>query len=206
MIFPNKKYISCRDFYIDYNNKLSQIFNNYHFDELGKITKFLEKKIKTKNQIFVCGNGGSASISNHFLCDFNKGVKSSSKHKLIPKIISLVNSVELITAIANDISFDKIFKNQLENLGNKNDVMLIFSCSGKSPNILEVVKLARQKKIDVISFIGFSDNNYLKKNSKFYINLDTKNYGLTEDLFQSIMHMISQYLRMKYLNNKKEVL
>jgi len=206
MIFPNKKYISCRDFYIDYNNKLSQTFNDKHFNELSKITKFLEKKIKTKNQIFVCGNGGSASISNHFLCDFNKGIKSSSKYKIIPKVISLANSIELITAIANDISFDKIFKNQLENLGNKNDVILIFSCSGKSQNILQVVKLAQQKKIDVISFIGFSDNNYLKKNSKFYINLDTKNYGLTEDLFQSIMHMISQYLRIKYLNNKKEIL
>jgi len=206
MIFPNKKYISCRDFYIDYNNKLSQTFNDKHFNELSKITKFLEKKIKTKNQIFVCGNGGSASISNHFLCDFNKGIKSSSKYKIIPKVISLANSIELITAIANDISFDKIFKNQLENLGNKNDVILIFSCSGKSQNILQVVKLAQQKKIDVISFIGFSDNNYLKKNSKFYINLDTKNYGLTEDLFQSIMHMVSQYLRIKYLNNKKEIL
>jgi phosphoheptose isomerase len=206
MIFPNKKYISCRDFYIDYNNKLSQTFNDKHFNELSKITKFLEKKIKTKNQIFVCGNGGSASISNHFLCDFNKGIKSSSKYKIIPKVISLANSIELITAIANDISFGKIFKNQLENLGNKNDVILIFSCSGKSQNILQVVKLAQQKKIDVISFIGFSDNNYLKKNSKFYINLDTKNYGLTEDLFQSIMHMISQYLRIKYLNNKKEIL
>ncbi len=206
MKFPNKKYFSCRDFYIDYNNKLSQTFKNNHFDELVKITNFLEKKIITKNQIFVCGNGGSASISNHFLCDYNKGIKLSSKYKLTPKVISLANSVELITAIANDISFNEIFKHQLENLGNKNDILFIFSSSGKSPNILEVVKLARKKKIDVISIIGFGDNNYLKKTSKFYINLNTKNYGLTEDLFQSVMHMISQYLRMKHIKNNKEVL
>ena len=81
MKFPNKKYMSCRDFYIDYNNKLSQTFKNNHFNELVKITNFLEKKIITKNQIFVCGNGGSASISNHFLCDYNKGIKLSSKYK-----------------------------------------------------------------------------------------------------------------------------
>ena len=206
MQFPNKKYNSCRDFYIDYNNKLSHTFNDHHFNALGEITKFLESKIKSKNQIFVCGNGGSASIANHFLCDFNKVIKLSSKYKLTPKVISLANSVELITAIANDISFNQIFKNQLENLGNKNDTLLIFSSSGKSSNILEVVKLAKKKNISVISFIGFSDNTYLKKNSKFYINLKTKNYGLTEDLFQSIMHMISQYLKMKYLKNKKEVI
>ena len=196
----------CRDFYIDYNNKLSQTFKENHFDELVKITNFLEKKIKTKNQIFVCGNGGSASISNHFLCDFNKGIKLSSKYKLTPKVVSLANSVELITAIANDISFNEIFKHQLENLGNKNDILFIFSSSGKSSNILEVVKLAQKKKIDVISIIGFGDNNYLKKTSKFYINLNTKNYGLTEDLFQSVMHMISQYLRMKHIKNNKVVL
>ena len=206
MKFPNKKYMFCRDFYIDYNNKLSQTFKENHFDELVKITNFLEKKIKTKNQIFVCGNGGSASISNHFLCDFNKGIKLSSKYKLTPKVVSLANSVELITAIANDISFNEIFKHQLENLGNKNDILFIFSSSGKSSNILEVVKLAQKKKIDVISIIGFGDNNYLKKTSKFYINLNTKNYGLTEDLFQSVMHMISQYLRMKHIKNNKVVL
>ena len=79
----------------------------------------------------------------------------------------MANSVELITAIANDISFNEIFKHQLENLGNKNDILFIFSSSGKSPNILEVVKLARKKKIDVISIIGFGDNNYLKKTLKF---------------------------------------
>jgi len=206
MKFPNKKYLSCRDFYIDYNNKLSQTFQNIHFDELVKITKLLEKKIRTKNQIFVCGNGGSASVSNHFLCDFNKGIKLSSKYKLLPKVISLANSVELITAISNDISFKEIFKHQLENLGNKNDIIFIFSSSGKSPNILEVVKLAHKKKIDVISIIGFGDNSYLKKNSRFYINLNTKNYGLTEDLFQSVMHMISQFLKMKYIKNNKDVL
>ena len=206
MKFPNKKYLSCRDFYIDYNNKLSQTFQNIHFDELVKITKLLEKKIRTKNQIFVCGNGGSASVSNHFLCDFNKGIKLSSKYKLLPKVISLANSVELITAISNDISFKEIFKHQLENLGNKNDIIFIFSSSGKSPNILEVVKLAHKKKIDVISIIGFGDNSYLKKNSRFYINLNTKNYGLTEDLFQSVMHMISQFLKRKYIKNNKDVL
>lgn len=206
MKFPNKKYLSCRDFYIDYNNKLSQTFQNNHFDELVKITKLLEKKIRTKNQIFVCGNGGSASISNHFLCDFNKGIKLSSKYKLLPKVISLANSVELITAISNDISFKEIFKHQLENLGNKNDIIFIFSSSGKSPNIIEVVKLAHKKKIDVISIIGFGDNSYLKKISRFYINLNTKNYGLTEDLFQSAMHMISQFLKMKYIKNNKDVL
>ena len=73
---------SCKDFFLDYNKKLSEVLKNHHFNEIEKITKFLEISNKTKKKIFVCGNGGSASIANHFLCDFNKGIKISSSKKL----------------------------------------------------------------------------------------------------------------------------
>ena len=57
-----------------------------HFIELENLTKTIEKKIKLKKNIFVCGNGGSASVSNHFLCDFNKGIKLSSNKKLFQEL------------------------------------------------------------------------------------------------------------------------
>ena len=110
---------SCKDFFLDYNKKLSEVLKNHHFNEIEKITKFLEISIKTKKKIFVCGNGGSASIAEHFLCDFNKRIKISSSKRMIPKIISLTNSIELITAIANDINFNEIFASQLENYSKK---------------------------------------------------------------------------------------
>jgi phosphoheptose isomerase len=197
--------LSCKDFFLDYNKKLSEVLKNYHYDEIEKITKFLEKSIKTKKKIFVCGNGGSASIANHFLCDFNKGIKISSSKRVIPEIISLTNSIELITAIANDINFNEIFASQLENYAKKNDILIVISSSGKSKNIINAVKFAKKNKLKIISLIGFSENQYLKKLSEYYINLNTKNYGITEDIFQSIMHMISQYLRKKYSKNKLEI-
>ncbi len=197
---------SCKDFFHDYNKKLSEVLKNHHFDEIEKITKFLEISIKTKKKIFVCGNGGSASIANHFLCDFNKGIKVSSSKRVTPKIISLTNSIELITAIANDINFNEIFVSQLENYSKKDDILIVISSSGKSKNIINAVKFAKKNKLKIISLIGFSDNQYLKKISKYYVNLNTKNYGITEDIFQSIMHMISQYLRKKYSKNSLEIL
>ena len=124
---------------------------------------------------------------------------------MIPKIISLTNSIELITAIANDINFNEIFASQLENYSKKNDILIVISSSGKSKNIINAVKFAKKNKLKIISLIGFSDNQYLKKLSKYYINLKTKNYGITEDIFQSIMHMISQYLRKKYSKNNLEI-
>ena len=201
-----KKQNSSKQFFIDYNNKLSNTLKKEHFTELEKITKTLEKKIKLKNKIFVCGNGGSASVANHFLCDFNKGIKQSSNKKLYPKVLSLNNSIELITAISNDINYHQVFNHQLENYSESGDVLVIISCSGNSKNIINAVKYAIKNKLNIISFIGFGSNKFIKSSSKHYINLKTKNYGITEDIFQAMMHMIAQYLRRKYSKNKSEIL
>tara|TARA_A100000164_G_C21883975_1_gene761755 strand:- start:869 stop:1489 length:621 start_codon:yes stop_codon:yes gene_type:complete len=206
MIKQKNSSLNCKNFYINYNNALSKILKDKHFKELEKITIFLEKNIFGNKKIFVCGNGGSASVANHFLCDFNKGIKETTGKKLIPKVVSLTNSVELITAIANDLDYSKIFEYQLENLSNKGDILLIISCSGKSKNIINAAKYAKKNKLNIISLIGFGKNSFLINSSKFYINLQTNNYGLTEDIFQSIMHMLSQYLRIKYSNKKVKIL
>ena len=123
MKFPNKSYKIPKNFFADYLKYLSKVINNKHLNELEKITNFLNIKIKNKKNIFICGNGGSASIANHFLCDFNKGIKISTKGSLKPKIISLSNNIELITAISNDINFAEVYKFQLENLASKGDVL-----------------------------------------------------------------------------------
>ena len=120
----NKKF-----FFKNYIENLNHCYSRLDIKKIENITELIFKKIKSKNNIFVCGNGGSASISNHFLCDFNKGIKISSKKKLLPKIISLSNSIEMITAISNDISFEKIFSYQFENYVRKNDLLLVFSCT-----------------------------------------------------------------------------
>ena len=204
MKFPNKKYKSSSFFFSDYISTLFGVLKDKDFDYLSKITGYLEKKIKSEKSIFVCGNGGSASIANHFLCDFNKGIKESSLKKRVPKIISLSNSIELITAVANDISYDQIFSYQLENLSQAKDCIILFSCSGKSKNIINAARYAIENKIDIISFIGFGSNSFLEKNSKFILNLQVKNYGIAEDIFQIVMHMISQYIRQGYIKNSRK--
>jgi len=202
----NKKNNSSKDFFINYINRLTNVLKSEHFIELEKITRFLEKNIKLKKKIFVCGNGGSASISNHFLCDFNKGIKNSSNKKLIPRVISLANSIDLITAIANDLDYNQIFSYQLENYSEKGDILIVISCSGNSKNIINATKYAIKHGLNIISFIGFGDHRFIKNSSKYYINLKTKNYGITEDIFQAMMHMVSQYIRKKYSKKKLEIL
>ena len=192
----NKNYKNLK-FYLEYINKFYSVFSEEKLKQISLIQQKIENKIKNKNFIFVCGNGGSASIANHFLCDFNKGIKEASSKKIYPKVISLSSNVELITALANDISYEKIFEDQIENYATSKDCLITLSCSGTSKNIINVMKFAKKKGMYVISLTGFNSSNKVKKLSNINFNVGIKNYGICEDVFQSIMHIISQRIKKK---------
>ena len=187
-------------FYKNYLKNYNSFFTQKNCEKLYLIQKNIENKLKNKNFIFVCGNGGSASIANHFLCDFNKGIKETSKNKIIPKIISLSSNIEILSAIANDSDYKNVFKHQIENYASMGDCLLTLSCSGNSKNILEVIKFAKKKKLFIISLTGFCRNNVITKLSNIHLNVNIRNYGICEDIFQTIMHIISQSIRKKYIN------
>jgi phosphoheptose isomerase len=198
-----KKNLNFINFFKIYFNQLNKTQNLIDTKIINKIYIILEQSIQKKKQIFIAGNGGSASIANHFLCDFNKGIKNSSKLKLIPKVISLVNSIELITAISNDLAYKKIFSYQLENFAEKDDCIILFSCSGNSKNIIETIKTAQKQKLKIIFITGFLKKLFYKVD--IHLDLKCKNYGITEDIFSSLMHVISQFIRLKY-SQIKEIL
>ena len=192
----------------NYKNYLSYLKNGIDkldLSKLQRIENIIFNKIKKNKKIFVCGNGGSAAVANHFLCDFNKGIKLSSKNKLKPKIISLSSNTEMILALSNDISFDKIFSFQLDNYYSRGDIVIFLSCSGSSANIIETLDYCKKKRIFTISFTGFAKKKNQKK-ANINLNLDIENYGVAEDFFQVIMHMISQSIRLKFIKNKTKVI
>ena len=192
--FPSFKKYKKDEFFMGYTSALKETLDQLDYKKIKIISDIIFKIIKNKKQIFVAGNGGSSAIANHFLCDFNKGIKESSKKKLKPKIISLSSSVESITAISNDINFNEIFTYQVENYSTKDDLILLFSCSGKSKNIINLLNYSLKNKIKVIYITGFLSKKIVKKNM-IHLNLNCKNYGITEDVFSSLMHLISQYIR-----------
>ncbi len=186
-------------FYKTYIETLTSNLNSLDLVKIEKIQKIIENKILKKKKIFVCGNGGAASTSNHFLCDFNKGIKVSSKKIFKPKIISLSNSIELITAIGNDIGFNKIFTYQFENYYERGDLLIVFSCSGRSGDIVDVEKFALKNNIEVIKFSGFTKKKIVKKKNFLEFNIGLNNYGICEDIFQSLMHIMSQEIRSRFI-------
>ena len=117
--FPLKKITKSKQFYLQYIREENNLLKSIDFNELDKIIKTIKKCIKNNNIIYTCGNGGSSSLADHFTCDFIK--QTNNKTNLKVKSISLASNFSLISAIANDISFDEIFSFQVEKLCKKNE-------------------------------------------------------------------------------------
>ena len=183
----------------NYIDTISEKIKSANIKNLELSAKEIYKTIIRNGSIYVCGNGGSAAISNHYVVDFLKFFRD--KTKLKPKIYSLSNNIETVTAISNDINYRKIFSFQAENYCDKKDLLIIISSSGNSENIKELIKFAKKKKIKTIGFSGFK-GGYLKKKSDISIHIDANNYGVSEDAHHILMHIQLQYL-VKLLKTKK---
>ena len=197
--FPLKKISKSKDFYLEYINQKNDLLQKIDFKELDKIINLLKKSFKNNNILYSCGNGGSSSLADHFTCDFIKQTNNQTNLKV--KSISLASNFSLISAIANDISYEEIFSFQIEKLCKKNDVLFLFSVSGNSPNLVEAIKAAKKIGVKTVSFTGFNGGK-LAKMSDFNLNFPIANFGIAEDCHISIMHYLSQYLRNINLKNK----
>ena len=183
-----------RSYISEISNKIIQS----NLSNLDISAKEILKTIKRKGSIYVCGNGGTAAIANHYVVDFLKFFREKTNFK--PKIYSLSNNIETITAISNDIDYKKVFVYQAESYCKKNDLIIIVSSSGNSENIKEIIKFARKNKIKTIGFSGFQ-GGYLKKKSDISIHINANNYGISEDTHHILMHIQIQYL-IKLIKNK----
>lgn len=166
---------------------------------LEKAILLLKNSIQNGKTIFVCGNGGSAAISNHYICDYLKLIRTNTKYK--PKVISLSSNLELITAISNDISYSEIFSYQLESLATKGDLLILVSSSGNSTNIIKAINVCKKKGVKTLGFSGFNGGK-LKKKVDCSIHLNLNNYGKTEDSHHILMHCLMHYFVMSFKNTK----
>ena len=197
--FPLKKINKSNDFYLEYINQKNNLLQNINFKELDKIINLLKKCFRNNNIVYTCGNGGSSSLADHFTCDFIKQTNNQTNLKV--KSISLTSNFSLISAIANDISYDKIFSFQIEKLCKKDDILILFSVSGNSKNLIYATKEAKKKSVKTISFTGF-DGGKLSKLTDYNINFPMANYGIVEDCHITMMHYLSQFLRNTKIKSK----
>jgi D-sedoheptulose 7-phosphate isomerase len=138
--------------------------------------------------IFICGNGGSAATAAHFCNDLSKLTIKEGLEKRF-RVISLVDNIPLITAWANDESYESIFVEQLKNLFRKGDLLIGISGSGNSRNVLRAVEFVNQNGGTTIGITGF-DGGQLKHFAKISLVVPSNSMQQVEDIHLILEHLI----------------
>ena len=190
--FPGARYNSSASYFEAYMDEMAQAWKTVDFAELDRAAAILTDGYLRGAQVFSCGNGGSASIANHLVCDHTKGVRTLTD--LRPRVGSLSNNVELLTAIANDVAFEDVFAYQLQSQASAGDVLVAISSSGRSANIVRALTWAHDNGLQTIAITGF-DGGEARTLADVAIHFECTNYGIAEDLHQAVMHALAQYIR-----------
>ena len=160
-----------------------------------KISSFLKKKIKSKNKIFVYGNGGSFADASHFVGELTASY-SSKKRRSLPFVL-LSSNVAALTGWSNDFNFDDYVSREFSTLATKGDVLFLFSTSGgnfktkKSLNLIKLAKVAKSKKIEIIALLG-KGGGELKKIANQSIIINSNKTGSIQEAHKIIFHSICE--------------
>jgi len=178
----------------DYIAGVERCLNEISGVEIQAIVDIIFGAHKRNKYIFILGNGGSSSTASHFACDLNKTIAIEGKRRL--KAISLTESVPIMTAIANDINYSAVFKEQLINFLGKGDVVICISASGNSPNILEAAAYAKSQGAVTIGLVGFGGGK-LKQLVDKAIVFSVADYCQVEDAHLVLSHLLSREIGRK---------
>jgi len=152
------------------------------------ISEFLRAYQDGKN-VFIFGNGGSAALASHFACDLSKGtVIGTNGHKRF-RVMALTDNLALLTAWANDSSYERIFAEQLQNFVVSGDVAFAISGSGNSPNVLQALEVAREARATTVGLTGF-EGGKMKSLCDVCVIVPSDNMQIIEDFHLSVAHAI----------------
>ena len=152
-------------------------------DAVGAIWSAYERSAT----IYIFGNGGSAATASHFVGDFNKGISENKEKKF--NFICLSDNVPTMMAIANDISYDEIFRYQLKGRLKQTDLVIGISGSGNSKNVINAVEYAKEIGTPVIGITGY-DGGRLKALADFHMDANIDDMQISEDLHMIFDHMM----------------
>lgn len=196
MTFPEGPYGNASAFATEYFGRVRHACDSVDLERLSAAIDILERCYGDGQSVFVCGNGGSAAISNHLVCDHVKGIQTNTH--LSPRVTSLSSNIEIITAVANDISYDDVFAYQLKSTARAGDALITVSSSGDSENVVRAAKWARDNNLPVIAMTGFQGGRS-RELATVSLHVDGDNYGIVEDVHQSLMHIFAQYIRQAHM-------
>ncbi len=143
--------------------------------------------------VYVAGNGGSAATASHWVNDLNKATRDCGAPRM--RVMGLADATSWVSALANDEGYDRVFSEQLRNFGRRGDVLVVITCSGKSPNLVAAVECAQELGVETVGLLGF-DGGVLKDRVDDVVMVPTRPgaYELVEDVHGIVCHMCTRAL------------
>ena len=175
----------------EYYRGLADTMLKLDYEQISAAMNALVNCYEHGGTVYVFGNGGSAATASHMVCDFNKGVSLKKSKKF--NFICLSDNTPILTALANDISYDDVFAYQIEKILNKDDLVLAISGSGNSKNIIKAINVAKAQGVKIIGMTGY-DGGQLYKLSDYHLHAPINDMMKAEDIHMSFDHMMATIL------------
>jgi D-sedoheptulose 7-phosphate isomerase len=179
-----------------YFRRVVEVLEQLPLGAINQVVDRLFQAYRLDQSVYLLGNGGSAALASHAACDLGKGTATPDKRAL--RAVSLADNVALMTAWANDSSYDDIFAAQLRPLIRPGDTVLAISGSGDSPNVLNALRVARDSGASRIGITGFAGGK-MKALCDLCVIVPSENMQQIEDSHVCLMHAVFLALRQRML-------
>lgn len=186
MTFDLKKF--TKDYWKDFLEMAKLV----DLGQMQKMTEMMWQVYLDGGTIFFMGNGGSAAIASHFAADIGKNtvINPDDRKEKRFHTHALTDNVEWLTALANDLGYDKVFLEQMKNANpNEKDMAVVISSSGNSPNVVNAAQWALGRGMKVAAMVGF-EGGKLMQIANVSVLVPVKHYGYVEGLHEDIHHYV----------------
>ena len=174
-----------------WSDEMTALMKALDHDAIASAIDTLISVRRSGGTIFTCGNGGSAGTASHLALDLQKAARGPNGGT---RALCLSDSMGLVTAWANDASFDRVFAEQLAVLGKRGDALLVISVSGSSPNLIQALGVARKLGMVTVGFLG-KDGGAARGHCDCPIVVRSEDYGWVESAHVVLHHMVTNALR-----------
>ncbi|MGD0693658.1 MAG: SIS domain-containing protein [Terriglobia bacterium] len=181
-----------RQFFADYQSELSKALAGVSQDRFEEFVHLLESAYEEERQVFLMGNGGSASTASHITCDLNKSLSFGRQKRF--RAICLNDNLPLLMAYANDVSYEDVFIEPLKNFLKVGDLVVALSGSGNSPNVLKAIEYANNHGAHTVGLSGF-DGGKLARLARTPVVAPVDDMQKAEDAHLILLHVVFQILR-----------
>jgi D-sedoheptulose 7-phosphate isomerase len=178
----------------DYFAGLKAVMDRVDIGQVAAFVTELEHAYREDSQIFIVGNGGSAATASHMACDLAKTVLGKKPDPATRRfrVMALTDNVPLITAIANDVGYEHVFTEQLAPVARRGDLLVVITGSGNSPNVVNAVRMARERGLRTAGLLGFDGGTVLPL-LDVPLLIPEFSYGFVEDLHMVLDHLATAY-------------